>query len=859
MGGGVSLGTFSGSALTECIKEFIVFNPDKEVEIDVFSGASAGAISLAAMLRIMASFEDKLPLLRKMEEFREVPDIERALMEKLTQQYGDQFTHLSNHQQRQMLCAQVAQEFQKLIWCYEAEIKSLAGIYGTGQNRDLANKGSLLDRERLLDLAREVIIPDHDNLTLNHQDSPLAGRVLFANTLTRIDPIIFGSSKIFNNFCDDEALNKKYTEIFQTIAQDGTSSKTHKDVRVFDVIFPVAAKERSLDPRANIHPPRWVRAQVDGGLAPESGRELFDLSKRQFWATVVATALACGAFPFAFEQVPLTRYDYEYGENGIVVNGKRFKSYTHSYIDGGTLNNEPISEAFRLSSFIDAMNVDDQAERYVVFVDPFLSDKSDAKVKSFYRQHLLSEETNNILKVPGLSKITAFLGPMIGILRSEGSISELDKSMSILDKFEKRKQLREFFSQTIDFGFVSDVNSISDDKLHLINTQLKEVRKLISDEVNKLQGRTTIPKIINFYTEVRKLLTDPENESFFLPEIISAARQDKMMQLAGFREFFDVNEPIPLSRENTQYSRYWLKCLYFILLDITMDLIGKDERTKLIPIGPVRFTENGVEKIKLAGQPMEAFIGFFDFNRRIFDFEVGRSVTRNILHILGLGAPEMAVLPEAQFDDITIDINLRNVLNQVLEKRVSGEIVRNIKKMLNSTGRGMKDDLVDNFLSLLAVLFGGYASKMTDAILAPASGLPIELKIKVESDGFQIDDLSQGHLMEALNDRDISVTRDGHGNIFLLAVFPYFENEGQWKQEQFIKDGQITIVKDRIGRDRVIAQVPLPGREIMEEALRYPYPILRLNFSDFEQTGHANWEVEMGVTPLEQQILNEQA
>src|SRR5690349_21716419 len=61
MGGGVSLGTFSGAALAEAIKLAIlrgrytdnnrVPRPYDRVEIDVFSGASAGAMALAIMLR----------------------------------------------------------------------------------------------------------------------------------------------------------------------------------------------------------------------------------------------------------------------------------------------------------------------------------------------------------------------------------------------------------------------------------------------------------------------------------------------------------------------------------------------------------------------------------------------------------------------------------------------------------------------------------------------------------------------------------------------------------------------------------------------------------------------------------------
>ena len=55
MGGGVSLGSFSGAALTETIKLALLYGTDKDgnpyenVVVDVFSGASAGAMSLGVM------------------------------------------------------------------------------------------------------------------------------------------------------------------------------------------------------------------------------------------------------------------------------------------------------------------------------------------------------------------------------------------------------------------------------------------------------------------------------------------------------------------------------------------------------------------------------------------------------------------------------------------------------------------------------------------------------------------------------------------------------------------------------------------------------------------------------------------
>jgi len=51
MGGGVSLGTFNGAALTQTLKLAVLRGNCTDVQVDCFSGASAGAMSLAVMLR----------------------------------------------------------------------------------------------------------------------------------------------------------------------------------------------------------------------------------------------------------------------------------------------------------------------------------------------------------------------------------------------------------------------------------------------------------------------------------------------------------------------------------------------------------------------------------------------------------------------------------------------------------------------------------------------------------------------------------------------------------------------------------------------------------------------------------------
>ena len=101
MGGGVSLGTFSGAALAEAIKQLIVYgkydsglrdstgNPVyksySKVEIDIFSGASAGAISLGIMLRVLTNHRDKF----KMLGYNDYAAMRQVLENKIIGQFGE--------------------------------------------------------------------------------------------------------------------------------------------------------------------------------------------------------------------------------------------------------------------------------------------------------------------------------------------------------------------------------------------------------------------------------------------------------------------------------------------------------------------------------------------------------------------------------------------------------------------------------------------------------------------------------------------------------------------------------------------------------------------------------------------------
>ena len=167
MGGGVSLGTFSGAALSEAIKQLIVFGRYKtdqkdangqaiyknydHIEIDVFSGASAGAISLGIMLRVLTNHRDKFKLLG----YKSYQDFRQAMESKLFGQFGEAAYKMRQENPIKfegLLGAQAVQEFQENIWAKGVDINRLLG---TGPfQKDLSNIAGLIDRDVVDDLGR---------------------------------------------------------------------------------------------------------------------------------------------------------------------------------------------------------------------------------------------------------------------------------------------------------------------------------------------------------------------------------------------------------------------------------------------------------------------------------------------------------------------------------------------------------------------------------------------------------------------------------------------------------------------------------------------------------------------------------
>src|SRR5437899_4236493 len=332
MGGGVSLGTFCGGALSQALKLLIVHGRDAggqpfaRLEVDVFSGASAGALSLAAMLRAL--------LARTGEQ-------EATAAGKLQAEFGDHFNQLSPNARADLVAAQVVQDLQRQLWTEEIKLEKLLPAE---ENAPLRFEASVLERGAVDDIARRYLVQWQGTGIRFDGRRLLADRVLYACTLANLTPVIADARAEFPG-----------SEIGFVGLNDGMRSHTHRDVRVFDLNF--VAQTAPGDER---FPDRWCLYH-DG--PPQPGL-IDDLKKPASWARIAATAIASGGFPFAFEPVVLPRKAFEYGpelwcrtfglpvpENKTDFDGQQ--SHPFSFVDGGTFNNEPIREAFRLASFVD--------------------------------------------------------------------------------------------------------------------------------------------------------------------------------------------------------------------------------------------------------------------------------------------------------------------------------------------------------------------------------------------------------------------------------------------------------------------------------------------------------------------------
>lgn len=833
MGGGVSLGTFSGAALSETIKQQIVYGqydtgkkdanntpiyaPYDSIEIDVFSGASAGAISLAIMLRILINPRDKYRFLG----YRSYEDLRTALEEKLSKQFGGKLIELkmqSPKKYEQLLAAQTIQEFQDKVWSREVDLDR---FLGTGAfDKDLTAKPSFMDREVVDQLGKAIFqfqIPTAERL---EHKILLGDRILFGCTLANLSHTLQTSKR--THFNDD-----KTPSLIQAL-NDSSVDRIHSELRVFDLNFKTIQTNEG-----RYYPLRWVQYHQDADLILEQQdkdghvyqKKVQDLAKNDVWREITATAIASAAVPFAFEPVVLNRYKYEFGSNWTKELQHK-ESYPFTYVDGGLFNNEPVKEAMRLASYIDTTNEHKDFDRQLIFVDPDVTElehqfKIHAHESLSIGRSIFSSKTKVVPKSTILRLFSGMTHILSAILNEAQSI-EVGKISNILQQFEHRKQMRQFYRGSIQ-GIPSDEQIISM-RAYAI-AELSKVRSKLNLPENTLQIQHEFLRIIKEEQDFLAPVLPIENERLLIDEI------NKFVYL-----------PQPSSLE---HARYWIFILSCLSLDIAMNLVGKTSQTKLVPIAPFNFYEESEEfrLMPLPGKGMAGFTGFASAEASNYEISYGKYCAKQILQELNLIAAANQELPcPPPFDYREFDGLLKNNV------RVS--IVKRIKEMVPS-----------GFTSIMPFL-GGYLNEsvqnfVENNIHGNSHSTSFEFRIRVPNDLYVLKGFSpDGAALSKKNIQPLNI----HGDYYLITKLSYDFEEEQWKGSHTNFMQHVYIDKSKFFEDIAALSLELPAMSLKNDAYLSPNPIFiadiraGLNTPSFKELSAKNWEFKSDVRPLDQHL-----
>ena len=792
MGGGVSLGSFSGAALGEAIKLFLLarntngslrFDP---VEIDVFSGASAGAMALAAMLRALAD----APL-------QNAPKVAQART-RLEQQHPGALSALqtlkdqdqAKRREEDLLAAQMLQDNQIQIWNEEINIRRLLAIddHSVQQGRTLEFEPGIVDRKAVEAIARDYICPDHEPDL--GKKRLLANRVLYACTLANLTAVVADARREFSG-----------SETGFVGLADGMQSKVHRELRVFDLVF-----QGADDGGAE----RWCRYVAKGVTNPATN-VLGAMEKRSTWAQMAATAIACGAFPFAFEPVVLTRRAKEYGR--LWPESPSDKQEHHfTYVDGGTFNNEPIREAFRLASFIDSSTPDAHFERVVAFVDPFVDDEAPS-FRVPVHQAWFQEKPDtffdgvDMVRRTSLDRLLPHLGTLAGSIIDEGRMIEADKIFQTRERFVLRDNLR------FALNLLLNANPKREDFV--------EVLDFCETTLGKDKTEMMIPP---------GPLAVPEE----LARIIWEERDGKLKDLDGEDTLTPARALVAFVKTPGQpeptHLHLWLRALSFLGIDLVLDMEGKWQDSHLVAIAPFsdlqedekkRVTKNSVE---LPGGAISGFAGFMSRTAGEISVEAGRYCAQEFLFKCGL-IGEQPRMPRPEITHNQRDLIQGHVKTGVeqLAKRVQ-QIVR-------------KSHLIQIFPVLDAALksaIAAYAENTTNKAAVSTMKAPsTEFEFRIFCfDNKTLEFDRTGAFKDAGPVKD---ERDGRPVLISFATW----DGARWSGTDVAEEGgrQVMTVDHASfasAFDRQFASIELPTPVQIASARLFPYPVFTTQLSEHD-------------------------
>ncbi|MFK7795856.1 MAG: patatin-like phospholipase family protein [Aureispira sp.] len=836
MGGGVSLGTFSGAALSEAIKQQLVygqydtgevdeqgqpiFQSYDKVEIDVFSGASAGAISLAIMLRVLVNPRDKFSFLgfRSYEQMREVLDF------RLNKQFGERAAQMKATQPQkyeQLLAAQTLQEFQEKVWAKEVDLDRLLG---TGaHHKDLSDKASLLDRSVIDNLGKQLFkFEGAAEDRLAHR-TLLAKRVLFGCTLANF-------SHSFQK--GHQPLDKDTTEQALLAAlNDSSVARVHSELRVFDLNFDTIIANQSQH-----FPLRWLQyhegdplhIQQQDTVGNSYNKTINTLTDNEVWREITATVIASAAVPLAFEPVVLTRYRHEFGAQWAPALIHK-DSYAFTYVDGGVFNNEPLQEALRLAATIDNADSKTSFDRQLIFVDPNVSElEQQFRIASHEKLRVGRSLFSNKMRVTPKSAVARMFGSLthlISAMANEAQSIEVNRLSSVLEQFKQRDHLRAVYRQML--------TGLPD------NEQLLQMRQFAKGALDKIRKELYLPAIqLQLQQELLRVI---EEERVYL--------QDKL-PLDDERALVDVVNafcylPEPVSLPHAQALVYVLSCLQ---LDIALKLIINNSSPTIVPIAPFDFynkraTGESWQLMPLPGKGLGGFTGFASAKASQYEIAYGKYCAAYILQRLQLtAATNNSLALPAPFD--------YQCLEGDLPKQVQGAIVKRLKEMIPSSVARL-------FPFLNRYLNDSIRRFISNNIQVGNARNIFEFRIRVPNDlyvlkGFAADgQADQNQTLQALSI---------HGAYYLVTKINYNFGEEQWVGANTNFMQQLYIEQSKFLDDVPALQIELPVMTVNSDAYLSPNPVFEIDIRSVLQLQQAkdisanNWTFLSEVLPLDQHL-----
>lgn len=835
MGGGVSLGTFSGAALSEAIKQQLVygqyntgevdaegkpiFKAYDQVEIDVFSGASAGAISLAIMLRILVNPRDKYRFLgfRSYEQMREVLDF------RLSKQFGTRLQEIKSqqpHKYEQLLAAQTLQEFQEKVWTKEVDLDRLLG---TGAyHKDLSEKASFLDRSVVDELGKNLFkFEGQPEERLAHR-TLLARRVLFGCTLANLSHTLKKGSPPQQQSTKEQAL--------LAALNDSSVARIHSELRVFDLNFDAIIENQSRH-----FPLRWVQyhegealniTQQDT-LGNSYNKTIQALTDNEVWKEIAATAIASAAVPFAFEPVVLNRYRHEFGQQWAPALANK-DSYPFTYVDGGVFNNEPVQEALRLAASIDNATPTADFVRQLIFVDPDVSEleqqfRIQAHEKLQVGRSLFSSKMKIAAK-SGAARLFSSLTHLLSAILNEAQSIEVDRLSAVLKQFEQRDQMRAFYRQTL--------TGVPD------NEQLQDMRQFAQQALNKVRATLHLSEIqLQLQQELLRVIKE---EQVFLQDKLPL--DDERALVDAINAFCYLPEPAEVA-----YAQPLVFALSCLNLDIALQLIGKNTHPTIVPIAPFDFyktkEEAAWELMPLPGKGMAGFTGFASTEASKYEVAYGKYCAAHILQSLDLIEPvvnDIALPPRFDYQQ----------LEGALQERVQQSIVKRLKEMIPSS-----------FSSILPFL-NGYLKESVERFVASnmqvsGQSSSFEFRIRVPNDVYVL----KGFSATGQPDRHRTLQALSiHGAHYLVAKVKYDFTEEQWKGTHTNFMQQLCIEQSKFLEDIPALQIELPVMTLQSDAYLSPHPVFEtdirqiLRLQQVQDLSANTWTLLSNVLPLDQHL-----